>query len=279
MSRIEKAIEAATKLRGAEKDTGTTKISSQPARPDTFKTETPVKTDNPCLVTITDPDSPITEEYRKLKSMIVKLTKQKGFQNTLMITSSLSGEGKSITAINLAVTLAQEYDHTVLLIDADMRRPSLHGYLNITPKTGLSDCLIDGLDINAALIKTGIGKLSFLPAGRMVDNPAELLSSQKMKELIDEIKHRYPDRYIVIDTPPVLPFAETLSISSLVDGIVLVVKEGMASLQNIRDALDTLNDGNILGIVYNNVSVENLNSSYYNNRYYYSAYKHHKKDM
>ena len=281
MSRIEKAIEKAVKLRDS-------KISDEPKskglidKTDEYQSKTGIRKEtisnlaeinivSPYIITVNEPDSPISEEYRNLKSMIVRLTRQKGFQNTLMITSALSGEGKSITALNLAATLSQEYDYTVLLIDADIRRPFLHTYLNIKPEIGLSDCLIKGLDVGSALLKTNIGKLSFLPAGMNVENPAELLSSNKMKELLGEIKQRYSDRYIIIDTPPILPFAETRSISTAVDGVIFVVKEGMASLQSIRDALELLKNSNILGIVYNDVSIGSLDGhdySYYGDRVY-----------
>ncbi len=231
---------------------------------------------NPYIVTLTDPHSPISEEYRNVKSMIIRLTQHGGLHNTLVVTSTLSGEGKSISSINLAITLSQEYDHTVLLVDADLRNPFLHNYLNINTKKGLADCLVDGTDIGSALIKTGIEKLSFLPAGKSVTNPVELLSSNKMKELIAEMKHRYADRYIIIDTPPVLPFAETRSISIEVDGIIFVVREGMVSLNSIQEALDILNRGNLLGILFNDVNIENLNGYY---TYYYKRYTDYKKDV
>ena len=227
--------------------------------------------DNPLLVTCNDPAGPVAEEYRKLKSMIISLTKRDAFRNTLMVTSALSGEGKSITAINLAVMLAQEYNHTVLLIDADLRMPSLHQYLSIDPGGGLADILTGSLDVKDALVQTSIPKLSFVSSGTAVNNPAELLSSHAMRDLLRELKHRYRDRYIVIDTPPVLPFAETHAVGHLVDGVVFVVKEGIASMKSIREALDILPDAMLLGLVYNDVSQDNLHSRYH--AYYYSPYR------
>ena len=272
MSRIEEALRKASRLRSGS---GDSKISDKPdvdinTREKISRNIDATGIDNPYIVTLNEPGSPVAEEYRKLKSTIMRLTRQEGFKNTVMVTSSLSGEGKSIIALNLSITMSQEYDHTVLLIDADFRRPSLAGYLNITPEAGLSDCLVEGLDVGSVIVKTGIEKLSFLPSGKEVDNPVELFSSQKMQDLINEIKHHYPDRYIVIDTPPVLLFAETGLISSMADGTVFVVKEGLASLQNITEAIDSLKDSNVLGIVYNDVSLERLNGrhqyyQYYNN--------------
>jgi protein-tyrosine kinase len=271
MSRIEKALQkAASKRKGiasegmpAPRPEDKLETSLPPAERET--TAGPV---SPYLVTLTEPLSPIAEEYRKLKSMIVKLTKRGGFKNILMVTSSLGGEGKSLTALNLAVTLSEEYDYTVLLIDADLRNPTLHKYLELETGTGLADCLVDGLDAGKAMVRPGIGKLSFIPSGRAVGNPAELLSSRKMKDLIGEIKHRYSDRYIIIDTPPVLSVAETCSLSALVDGILFVVREGQSSFENVKDALDILKDGNVLGLVFNDVSAENLNGRYHYYRHY-----------
>jgi exopolysaccharide/PEP-CTERM locus tyrosine autokinase len=227
---------------------------------------------NPHIVALSDPCSPVTEEYRKLKSRVIKLTKKDGFQNVIMITSSLSAEGKSVTSLNLAITLAQEYSHSVLLIDADLRRPSLHRYLGITPTTGLSDCLADGLDLQDVIIKTDIPKLSFLSSGTMVQDPVELLASPAMRKLFDEVKHHYHDRYIIIDTPPILPFAETHVMSAHVDGVIFVVREGMTSMQNLREAFDILADAPVLGIVYNGVSRENLNGRYHSYYNYNGSY-------
>lgn len=263
MSRIEKALEKAMKLR-TDKPAA---VNSRLAGQYNMSNALDISVDSPYIVTLNEPESPISEEYRKLKSMLVKAGRQNGSCNTLMVTSSVAGEGKSITAINLAITLAQEYDHTVLLIDTDLRKSSLQKYLNLNPGIGLSDCLINDIDIGQALIKTKLGRLSFLPAGNRVKNPAELLSSAKMKTLINEMKRRYSDRFIIVDAPPVLPSAETRILGTLFDGIVFVVKEGMVPLRSINDALEILSDTNILGVVFNDVSAESLNGRRYH--YYY----------
>lgn len=270
MSRIEEALEKAAQLRNNKRGFDAPgKISAPAPAAVSPATRYPslsgaaAALTSPMLVTATDPHSPSAEEYRKLKSVLVSMTRQDTFRNTLMVASSVSGEGKSVTALNLAISMAQEFDHTVLLVDADLRKPSLHGYFGLEPKLGLSDCLQGGVDLGDALIKTGIGKLSLLPSGKSIRNPAELFSSQRMAELIQEMKHRYPDRYIIIDTPPVLLFAETLSLSYLVDGVVFVVRQGLASVQNISDALASLKGSLVLGMVYNDVKEESIDSRYY----------------
>ena len=116
------------------------------------------------MVVINAPLSPVAEEYRKLKEALVKMTKRERFDNLIAVTSSTAGEGKSMTAVNLAASLAGEYDHTVLLVDADLRRPAVHKYLGLGSGKGLSDCMREGLDVGELLVKTGIGKLSVLPA-------------------------------------------------------------------------------------------------------------------
>ncbi len=222
--------------------------------------------------------APVAEEYKKLKAMILQMTKRKENINTIMVTSSEPEEGKSLNAINLALVLAQEYNNTVLLVDADLRRPSLHGYLGLEPSIGLTDCLVDEIDVSQALVKVGTSKFSFLPAGRKASNPAELLSSNKMKNLIHEIKCRYRDRYVIIDTPPVLAFAETHVMSSYVDGILFIIKEGVA-YSSVRSALDILDGGNVLGIVFNNASAEQLHGGYsHYYRYYHEQWRGKKEE-
>ncbi len=265
MSKLEEALAKANKIR----ESG---VTGKSGRFDALKKDTLVKLSNPYVVTANQPDSHIAEEYRRLKSMLIRDTKT-DFLNTIMITSATNAEGKSLTAVNLAVTLAQEIDHSILLIDADIRRPMIHKYLGIEYKYGLSDYLSGDIDISEILLKTGIGNMVCIPAGRMVNNPVELLSSEKMKTFLNEIKHRYMDRYVIIDTPPVLSCAETISIGSLVDGILFVVREGHAQGKAIEEALSMLRGVNILGAVFNKASRVNIDGYYH--RY---SYKYHKRD-
>jgi len=269
VSKIEEILERATLLRE-----GSFPVQEQyrkpPQSPEHNVYQVPkqeFKEVNSSLVTVNAPDSAVREEYQKLKSMLTKLTKTDEFKNVIMVTSALSGEGKSVTALNLAVTIAQEYDHTVLLVDADLRRPCIESYLGIKPGIGLSDCLEHDVEVSKALVKTGIGKLSILPAGAKVSNPVELLSSNKMCEFLQELKLRYKDRYIIVDTPPVLLFAEAHVIGSMVDGVIFVVREGQVPLQQLKEALNLMKGANILGVVYNDAAVTNSNSYSYYSKY------------
>lgn len=279
MSRIEQALEKAAHLRNAKvgnvpiKDVEG-KHPGQVAHQHTLPPVMPIgeplpQIENPLVATLSDPHSPVSEEYRKLKSVLASYARRDGFKNVFMVTSSVSSEGKSLTSLNLAITLAQEFDHTVLLIDADLRKPSIQGYLGMEPTKGLSEYLAGGVDLSELLIKTGIGRLTLLPAGAPVRNPVEFFSSQKMKEFVTEIKNRYPDRFIIIDTPPVLPFAETRSLGAIVDGVVLVVREGQATPESITEAIKAIDKTKLVGAVYNDATMASLNGHYH---YYYYGY-------
>lgn len=268
MSRIDNELEKAHQLNNL------VQVSAQVAAPHgrSVNVELPrLVPKNLMIVTLTEPDSPAAEEYRKLKAMVIKLTQEDAKRTAIMVTSSNSGEGKSLTSINLAISLAQEVSHSVLLIDADLRRPSLSAYLGINAEIGLAECIRDGVNVASAIIGTGVPKLDILPAGKGVSNPVELLSSPKMKALLIELKQLYPERYIIIDTPPTLPFAESQIISMMVDGVLFVVKEGETTVQDLQDALDILKGARVLGISYNNVDVraQGMNNRY---RQYYRYY-------
>ncbi|RJQ14915.1 MAG: polysaccharide biosynthesis tyrosine autokinase [Nitrospiraceae bacterium] len=259
MSKIEEALEKANKLRGPSGDVKS-RLMDISRRPEH-------QVENEYLVTITRPDSPVAEEYRRLKSILIRETKA-DFLNTIMVTSSVDGEGKSLTAVNLAITLAQEIDHTILLIDADLRKPMIHEYLGISHKYGLADYLSGDIDFSEIVVKAGIGNLMFIPAGHVAVNPVELLASEKMNAFIKEIKHRYVDRYVIIDTPPILPFADAIAVGSVVDGVVFVIKEGRTQKKSIENAMNLMRNLRVLGIVFNHASEENLDGHYYNTYYY-----------
>ncbi len=281
MSRIEQALEKAALLRNSpgngsakkreDGDTAAQTPLPPPLPAASFDSDFKLQVKNPLIATLCDPHSPASEEYRKLKSSLTAFMRKDQFKNVIMVTSSVACEGKSITALNLAITLAQEFDHTVLLVDADLRKPSLHDYLGMETGKGLSDYLAGEAVLGDLLIRIGIGRLTFLPAGTPIRNPVELFSSQKMKVFVAEIKKRYPDRFIIIDTPPVLPFAETRLLGALVDGIVFVVREGQTTLENINESINALGKSKLVGTVYNDASAESLNERYH---YHYYGYRY-----
>jgi receptor protein-tyrosine kinase/non-specific protein-tyrosine kinase len=269
MSRIEKAMERAVQLRQGS-DAAPVADHHQvhePERPLHIPPVAQAVTElivpgSPYLDTINDPYSPIGEEFRKLKAALVSLTTGDQFDNSVMVSSSIQNEGKSLISLNLAMCLAQEYDHTVLLIDADFRRPTIHTYLGIENRQGFADCLLGEAEIGEVIIPTGIGRLSVITAGRAVPNPVELFASQKTEALIAEIKNRYHDRYIIFDTPPVLLFAESRMLGRLVDGVLFVVKEQLATQKNIKESLDALKGCKLLGLVYNDTIIDRHDQKY-----------------
>ena len=276
MSRIEEALEKAMRMREAAEGPaplvkGDLKpVGKEQTLPEFLVREAIIDASkvDPHIISLTDTSSPAYEQYRKLKARI--LVAQKGdFKNTIMISSADIGEGKTITAINLAVALAREIDHTVLLVDADMRKPSMHTYLGIEAECGLSEYLAGQAELSDVLIHTGIGKLVLLAAGSPPSNPSELLSSKRMKDLVQEMKHRYADRFIIFDSPPVLVAADAIALSSHVDGVILVVQAARTSEKAVRKAIDLLKGVPILGVVFNNVP-DYMGKSMY--PYYYHRY-------
>ena len=199
-------------------------------------------------------DSPVAEYYRVLKTQVLQLTREKGF-NTLLVTSASGHEGKSLTAANLAISLAKELEHTVLLIDADLKRPSLHRLFDLNPPGSLFDALNGGNRLAGRLINPGINKLTMLLNNQVYANSAEIMGSPAMRELIDEMKHRYADRYIIFDAPPVLGAADSLILSRHVDGVIVVAAHGETQGEDLYKAMDLLKETNVLGTVLNKAPV------------------------
>lgn len=225
----------------------------------------PHHVDNPLLIPLVDPNGFAAEQFRKLRSIIIQRTGQKGFENTLLVTSAVSGEGKSLTAVNLALSLAMLAEYSVVFVDIDLRNPQLHQLLDIKTEYGLVHHLRDEIPVEKIITKVGLGNLSIIPAGESVADPLNLLTSQRMKSLVRELKGRYPDRYVLFDAPPTLPFADMQVLGELVDNIVYVCREGHSTMGQISQGLDALSDTNILGIVCNdmNLSLRMEYSHYY----------------
>ncbi len=195
-------------------------------------------------------ESYISAQYKILKTQILHKTKNEGL-NTILVTSAGDGEGKSTTAANLAISLAREVVQTVLLVDADLRNPSLHHLFGIEPASGLSDYLLKNISLSELLINPGINKLTLLPGHRKFSDSAEIIGSPKMIELIHEMKNRYQDRYIIFDSPPLLGCADTLILSKYVDGVILVVEYGKTLNDQIKKSMELLKERNLIGTILN----------------------------
>lgn len=202
--------------------------------------------------------SKIAEEYRLIKRpLLANAFGHGGVErvhngNLIMVTSSLPGEGKTFTAISLAISMATELEHTVLLIDADVSKSSIMRYLGLKAKRGLIDVLQDpNLPLSDVLIKTNIAKLTVLPAGESISHATELLASSSMKHFVRDIASRYPDRIVIFDSPPLLSTSEASVLATYMGQIVFVVEAENTPQDAITDALSHLADCENVGVVLN----------------------------
>lgn len=226
------------------------------------------------LITVLKPASFEAEQFRMLKSLF--LFPASGVPpRSILVTSAVPSEGKSFVSANLAVSIAQNINEYVLLVDCDLRRPTIHKYFEIGEGEGLSDYLAGDMALSSLLHKTVIDKLTVLPGGRPVKNPAELLSSRKMSELLHELQSRYSDRHIVVDSPPPILTSETNVIARQVDGIILVVKYRSTPKKLVAELTEMLGKEKMLGVVVNMCDFKSASHSY--NKYgrytdYYKSY-------
>lgn len=209
----------------------------------------------PDLVTLNLPNSYEAEQFRTLKTSLLFSSDRKT-PRTIMVTSAVPDEGKSFVAANLAVTFAQSLDEHVLLMDCDLRLPTVHKVFGLPDNcNGLSDVLSGTIDIASGIHKTEVNKLSIIPGGRIPNNPTELLSSIRMQNLLKEVESRYHDRYIIIDSPPPLLTAEGIAISRQVDGILIVIRHESTRRNDVKGMIDLLGVEKIIGIIVNRYDV------------------------
>jgi len=202
------------------------------------------------LVTLFSPRSFASEQFKRLRTSLL-FPKSGVSPRTIMVTSAAPSEGKSFVAANLALSIAQNINEHVLLIDCDMRNPCVHTMFGFSRVRGLSDYLANGTPLHSVLLKSPVEKLSILPVGDPPHNPAELLSSEKMSDLLKEVKTRYNDRYIIVDLPPPNFTAEANALARQVDGILLVIQYGGSRREIIKDMIASVGKEKILGVVLN----------------------------
>ncbi|CAN5661155.1 hypothetical protein BH23ACI1_BH23ACI1_01450 [soil metagenome] len=200
------------------------------------------------LVAASASHSLAAEQFRALRTRIKRAENGRAMR-TIVITSPAKGDGKSLTAANLALTMAQEYQQRVLIVDADLRRPTVHRLFGIADGPGLADVLMGGAVLDDALVMMPDHHLSILPAGALPHHPAELLGSAAMRRLLDTLRSRY-DR-IIIDMPPVAPLADLHIVAPLVDGVLMIVRAGVTPKPAIERALAGLDTAKVLGLVLN----------------------------
>jgi capsular exopolysaccharide synthesis family protein len=242
---------------------------------------------DPRVVSYYDYFSPMSEQYRTLRTNIkaylkkmittgkLKMTRPAGSPRILTITSSMQGEGKTVTTANLGVSLAHDFENKVLLVDCDLRRGSLGRVFNIKTNPGLCDVLTGTVEISKAIQPTKINNLFIIPEGDALVKPSELLGSKNMRAFIERLKNE-AFNYILIDTPPLIPFTDAGILGAQTDGVLLVVQARKTQAHNVKKAKDFLDQthSRILGFVLTHAdySHPDFYGDYY---YYYTNQKHH----
>ncbi len=215
----------------------------------------------------------VAEAFRILRSKILVPQDGRQIPRTIMVTSVLPKEGKSFVVANLGVALAQGVDQYSLLVDCDLRLPTLAGLFGMARTPGLVDYLINKADLSTLIRKTSMEKLSILPSGIPPVNPSELLGSGRMHELVGELSERYPDRFVVFDSPPLKVASESMVLAQAVEGVVLVVRQGTSSRVLIEQAIEDIGTQKIIGVVFNGYKCNIITSALINKSYsYYGDY-------
>lgn len=274
MEKIQKALEKARQERGVVLGTAPARPRERPsARPAARDLKAPItysqtrvaKTESHLLrenrVIAGTPQEHLADAFRILRTQVLQRMSAH-HHTTLAVTSPNPEEGKSLTAVNLAISLAMDVNHTALLVDLDLRRPSIHDFFGIRPDVSLTDYLAGEAALADCLVNPGIERLVVLPANRRVGNSSELLSSPEMVALARELKTRYPDRLVIYDLPPLLVTDDSLVFLQYADACLLVVEENATSKDDVAKSLELLSGCNLIGTVLNK-------SHTYEKGYYY----------
>jgi len=253
MSRLRKALDKAQQEGSTAVESSTVSVATEAApRTSTDRPARRVEVDlsharERRLVAFLD-GHPVAEQYRKLRTQLRAHVQATG-DNCFLITSPGNGDGKTLTALNLAISMAREVDQTVLLVDANLRAPAVAQLLGLTPERGLADYLEGKAEVSDCLLRTDVGKLTLFAGVGSRGGAAELLDSQRMRDLVAELKGRYPDRTILFDGPGIEGAADPIILSRFVDRILLVVREGETHSDGLNKALSVLPQDKLLGTV------------------------------
>lgn len=199
---------------------------------------------------IGEESTPHTDAYKMLRTQVLQRLRANGW-NSLAIVSPNGGAGKSLTAANLAISLAREVRHTVLLVDVNLRQPALHELFGYPAAAGLSEYLTQDIALGSLLFSPGIERLVVLPGGAPVTNSSEMLSSPRMKRLVTELKTRYPERIVLFDLPAALAGDDVLAFSPHVEACLFVTEEGRTNRDDLERTVDLLHAIPNLGVVLN----------------------------
>lgn len=201
-------------------------------------------------IIVGDTDKIGTTAYKMLRTQVLQRMTSRNW-NALAITSPAPEDGKTLTTINLAISLARELHHTVLLVDMDLRNPSIHRYFGMQPKQGISDYLLNDVPMSDVLVNPGIERLVILPGRVPVENSSEILASPAVGRLVQELKTRYPARMVLFDLPPVLATDDALSFAPYADAFLIVLRDGKTTDGEVQHTMELLRDTPIVGTVLN----------------------------
>lgn len=194
------------------------------------------------------------DTFRILRTQVLQAMTQGGMK-TLGITSPNYGDGKTTIAINLALSIALDLKQTVLLVDLDLRKPNVMEYLGLAAPIGITDYFLNNTTIADCMVRPSFDRLSLLPAGHVMEHSSEVLGSPKIAALAEELRTRYPDRIIIYDLPPLLAQDDPLVFLPHVDGVLLVVNEGLTRTSDLKASLRALNNAVVIGTVLNHSDV------------------------
>ena len=214
-------------------------------------------------------DDPIADQFKILRTRILNITRQNGYK-TIQVSSFGINEGKSLISANLAVAMAKETRQTTLLVDLDFRGPSIEKLFCLGKVKGLKDFFENKASLEELFINPGIPKLTILPAGGTIVNAPEILGSPIMEDLVNELKNRYPDRYIIFDTPGMAVFPDALILSEYVDSIILVARSGVTPTDAIEEVMEVVPKEKLIGIVLNDHIWGDATPLDYRYYYYYN---------
>lgn len=244
---------------------GSTRKSTPAAQAPTDATTLPQRISEKLVAATTTPTAPAAaEQYRQLAAALHHAQKERNLA-VVMVASALAGEGKTLTSTNLALTLSESYRKRVLLIDADLRRPSVHEVFELPNTSGLTDGLKTPKEQKLPLVKV-TERLTVLPAGRPTNDPMSLLTSERMKRLIEEAVEAFD--WVIVDTPPVGLLTDANLLSALVDTAVLVVAAGSTPYDFVQRAVEAIGRDRIFGVVLNRVEEKQVYGGYSYGRYY-----------
>lgn len=193
----------------------------------------------------------IAESFRQIRTKILHPPDGRVIKNILVTSAGREAAGKSLASANIAYTLAQGIENHALLVDCDLRRSSLANLFGVDNQMGLADHLLNNVPIESLIKKTGLRKLSLLPSGPRPINPSELIGSKKMEEMMQELINRYQDRFLVLDSPPLLAASETAVLSKYVDGVILIVRWGRSNKEQVKNLVRDIGKDKIIGVVFN----------------------------